>query len=68
MGTGRTNVNPDHPVNFFTIVKSALSQNETAIGYRINAMSQTASAIQFDQEITYGVVLNPDKRKSVTFP
>ena len=60
-------VKTDHPVNFFAVVKSALSQNETAIGYRIKAQSCVASALQGGKEMAYGVMLNPDKGNPINF-
>ena len=60
-------VKTNHPVNFFAVVKSALSQNETAIGYRIKAQSCVASALQGGKEMAYGVMLNPDKRNPINF-
>ena len=60
-------VKTDQSVNFFAVVKSALSQNETAIGYRIKAQSRVASVVQGGKEMTSGIVLNPDKRKLINF-
>jgi ion channel POLLUX/CASTOR len=60
-------VKTDQPVNFFSIVKSALRYNETAIGYRIAAQSNIARVLQHGKEMTYGVMLNPDKRHLINF-
>ena len=50
----------DEPVNFYTVVESARQRGEVAIGYRIRALAYDASR-------AYGVVVNPDKSKMVTF-
>jgi hypothetical protein len=50
----------EQPVSFFTVVAAARQRNEVAIGYRVGA--QAASADDF-----FGVVLNPEKAKEVTF-
>ncbi len=47
-------------LNFYTVVESALRHGEIALGYRLKAL-----ASQADQ--AYGVVVNPDKSKPVTF-
>jgi voltage-gated potassium channel Kch len=48
------------PVNFYTVTESARRRGHIAIGYRIAAQSGNA-------EQAYGVVVNPDKSKQVTF-
>ena len=48
------------PSNFGTIVEAARRRGETAIGYRIAAMSG-------DKTSHYGVVINPHKSASVIF-
>jgi voltage-gated potassium channel Kch len=47
-------------VNFYTVVESARRQGKTAIGYRLASEAHNA-------EKAYGVHLNPDKGKFVTF-
>lgn len=48
------------PVNFYTVVEGARRRGETAIGYRIKALSKDASQ-------AYGVTLNPAKHAAITF-
>ena len=48
------------PVNFYTILESAARLNETAIGYRISALSAIS-------EKSFGVKTNPNKSESVTY-
>jgi voltage-gated potassium channel Kch len=48
------------PVNFYTVVESALRRNEVAIGYRL--LAQAA-----DSNRAYGVVLNPKKSDLISF-
>lgn len=48
------------PIDFYTLVASAAERGETAIGYRIVALANKS-----DQG--YGVKINPDKTKNVTF-
>ena len=56
------------PVNFFTtVVASALRQNETAIGYRINEQRNRASGSNDNANMKYDIVLNPDKRVPFEF-
>jgi voltage-gated potassium channel Kch len=50
----------DQPVNFYTIVESAIHCGETAIGYRLAAQAN-------DSAKSYGVVLNPHKTAKITF-
>jgi len=60
-------VNTGQPVSFFTVVVAALRQNETAIGYRINAQRNLAGGSDDNAEMNYGIVLNPDKRVPLEF-
>jgi ion channel POLLUX/CASTOR len=53
-------VSPGHPVDFYTLTTSAAERGETAIGYRLVALAN-------DAERGFGVVINPDKQKTVTF-
>lgn len=53
-------VKPGQAVNFYTVVESAARLNESAIGYRISSQSS-------DSEKHFGVNLNPDKSKKLTF-
>jgi len=48
------------PMNYYTVLESAAQQNESAFGYRITSQAQ-------DSEKTFGVYMNPDKSKIVTF-
>ena len=48
------------PVNFYTVVEAASQRGEVAIGYRLKALVGDASQ-------AYGVVVNPDKSKTITF-
>ncbi len=48
------------PVNFYTVVEAARQRSEVAIGYRLKALAGDAGQ-------AYGVVVNPDKSKMVTF-
>jgi ion channel POLLUX/CASTOR len=53
-------VKPDVPLNFFTVVEAARRRGEVAVGYRLTAeMADHASS--------YGVYLNPEKSRLVTF-
>ncbi|HEU4717911.1 MAG TPA: potassium transporter TrkA, partial [Bacteroidia bacterium] len=47
-------------VNFYTVLEAAAKRNETALGYRITSLAN-------DPEKAYGVVVNPNKSKSITF-
>lgn len=47
-------------VNFYTILESAFSKNETAIGYRIIKDA-------FSTEYNYGITVNPQKEENVIF-
>jgi hypothetical protein len=48
------------PVNFYTVIESARRKNETAIGYHLKSVAQTA-------ENTYGIKINPEKSQMITF-
>ncbi|MDQ3109559.1 MAG: NAD-binding protein [Bacteroidota bacterium] len=48
------------PMNFYTIMEAAAQRNETAIGYKIAALSNDSSK-------AYGVNCNPKKSDSLTF-
>jgi len=50
----------DSPVNFYTVIAAALRKGETAIGYRL-----LAEAGQVEQ--SFGVHVNPEKSKFITF-
>jgi hypothetical protein len=50
----------NQPVDFYTVLSAARLREETAIGYRIYQQSHAA-------EQMYGVVINPDKSKLITF-
>ncbi|MEU8148287.1 potassium transporter TrkA [Nonomuraea sp. NPDC048901] len=52
-------VQPGVPVSFATVIYSARTRGETAIGYRVLAEAASPPA--------YGVVLNPGKSAAVTF-
>lgn len=56
----RDYVNLNTPVNFYTVIESAIKKNETAIGYHLKSGPQTA-------ENTYGIKINPEKSQMVTF-
>ncbi len=47
-------IKPGQEVNFYTVIESALSKGETALGYRITANSS-------DPSKQYGVMVNPKK-------
>ena len=49
----------EQAVDLYTVVEAARRREEVAIGYRISA--------QAGQPPAFGVVLNPDKKKKVTF-
>lgn len=53
-------VKPGVEMDYYTVVASAAELGESAIGYRITAESR-------DSDRKYGVRLNPDKSKRVTF-
>jgi len=48
------------PVNFYTVLEAATIKNETAIGYRIMKYAHSV-------ENNYGIKVNPDKDKMITF-
>ena len=60
-------VKTGQPVSFFTIVVSALRQNETAIGYRIYAQRNCERGSDNNASMKYGIVLNPDKKVPLEF-
>jgi hypothetical protein len=60
-------VKTGQPVNFFTVAAAALRQNETAIGYRINAQRNRAGGSDNNTNTKYDIILNPDKRLSLEF-
>jgi ion channel POLLUX/CASTOR len=53
-------VKPGVPLNFYTVVEAARRRGEVAVGYRLAA--ETA-----DPAASYGVYLNPEKSRRVTF-
>lgn len=53
-------VKTGQPVNFYTVLESAAQLNETAIGYRISALSS-------DSDKHFGVNINPLKSGSMTY-
>lgn len=53
-------VETGRPMDFYTPLESAAARGETAIGYRIHAQHSNPDA-------AYGVVINPNKRNTVTF-
>ncbi len=56
----RNYVKLNTPVNFYTVIESARRKNETAIGYHLKSVAQTA-------ENTYGIKINPEKGQMITF-
>lgn len=52
-------VKTNTPVNFYTVLESAATKNEVAIGYRIMAQSKNAME-------GYGVYVNPKKSEFIT--
>lgn len=48
------------PLNFYTLVKAAQQRGEIAFGYRLRRDAHVASK-------AYGIVINPDKSRRVTF-
>ncbi len=48
------------PANFYALIEGAKAKKETPIGYRLMSQAQDASK-------TFGIYLNPDKSKTVTF-
>ena len=57
----------DENVNFYTVLESAQRRNETALGYRLYRFSKLNSHLVGGKEMTYGVILNPDKTQSIEF-
>jgi len=53
-------IKPGTSANFYTIMESAAIKGETALGYRIHTQSKMADK-------AYGVTVNPDKSKNVTW-
>ena len=53
-------VEPDVPLNFYTVVEAARRRGEIAVGYRVKAEAA-------DPHKSYGVHLNPDKSQRITF-
>jgi len=53
-------VKPNYPVNFFTVIESALRKGQTAIGYRLMRN-------QDDPNKYYGITLAPHKSDKVSF-
>ena len=47
-------------MNFYTVIESAAQLNESAIGYRITSLNA-------DSDQHFGVNINPDKSKKLTF-
>lgn len=50
----------DHTVNFYTVIEAARRRGQVAFGYRHSAESGSAQK-------SYGVLINPDKSKLITF-
>ena len=55
-----TYVETGRALNFYTVVEAARQRNEVAIGYRLKRDAHDAAK-------SYGVVVNPDKSKKITF-
>src|SRR5215218_1946504 len=53
-------VEPDMPLNFYTLVEAARRRGEVAVGYRLKVEA-------VDPNTSYGVHLNPLKSRRVTF-
>lgn len=53
-------VKTGEPVTFYTVVEAARRKGEVALGYRIAARANDASQ-------AYGVAVNPDKSRPITF-
>jgi hypothetical protein len=60
-------VKTGQPVSFFTVVVAGLRQNETVIGYRINAQRNHAGGSDNNLNTKHDIILNPDKRLSLEF-
>ncbi len=53
-------ITPNKEVDFYTLLESAASKGEVAIGYRIEAHSH-------DSSTAYGVAINSNKAKKINF-
>jgi voltage-gated potassium channel Kch len=53
-------VEPGVPLTFYTVVEAARRRGEVAVGYRRKAEAA-------DPDVSYGVHLNPDKSRRITF-
>jgi voltage-gated potassium channel Kch len=53
-------VKPGAPLNFYTVVEAARRRGEVAVGYRLAAETANPAA-------SYGVYLNPEKSRRITF-
>ena len=53
-------IKPGEKTDFYTVLESAKRKRQTAIGYRIAALSH-------DNEHAYGIVVNPTKSKNIAF-
>jgi ion channel POLLUX/CASTOR len=53
-------VKPGVPLKFYTVVEAARRRGEVAVGYRL-------AAKRADPAASYGVYLNPEKSRRVTF-
>ena len=53
-------VKTGEPVNFYTVREAARQKGEVALGYRITAHANDAGR-------AYGVAVNPDKSRPITF-
>jgi hypothetical protein len=53
-------VQPGAPLNFYTVVEAARRRGEVAVGYRLEAETG-------DPGVSYGVHLNPEKSRPLTF-
>ncbi|HTF04655.1 MAG TPA: hypothetical protein VK826_11555 [Bacteroidia bacterium] len=51
---------PGKKIDFYTVMEAAAQRGETAIGYRVTALSQNADK-------AYGVVVNPKKSTQLSF-
>ncbi|MCA1707070.1 MAG: potassium transporter TrkA [Actinobacteria bacterium] len=56
----REYVEPGAPLDFYTVVEAARRRGEVAVGYRLKAEAG-------DPNTSYGVHLNPDKSRRITF-
>jgi len=53
-------VEPGAPLDFYTVVEAARRRGEIAVGYRLRAETR-------DPDASYGVHLNPEKSRRITF-